>query len=174
MWDLQEDFGFRLGNWNQAYQWDTLASAEVEEPSQLKPGDLVFYAADYTNTKAKAQKFRMVHVEVWLGGDTGEATLGARWKRGKVSEFGSYKFASSSWSGVEYHFCSIDPWLSGECVPKNSHMWRMRSLDWMRNDKSVFSAAEDQGEEEPAEDADADDEDGDEGAAASDAAAGDA
>ncbi|KAA0172707.1 hypothetical protein FNF27_05807 [Cafeteria roenbergensis] len=141
MWDLQEDFGFRLGGWNQAYQWDTLADAEVSDPSQLKPGDLVFYAGDYTRPSAKQQKFRMVHVEVWLGGETGEATLGARWKKGKVSEFPSYKFESSSWGNVEMHFCSLEPWLRGECMPKHTHMWRMRSFEWMRNEKSVFSDA---------------------------------
>jgi hypothetical protein len=150
MWDLQEDFGFRLGPWNQAYQFDTLVDAQVSSPAELRPGDLVFYAGDYTNPKATPQKFRMVHVEVFLGG---ESTIGARWKKGKVSVFDSYKFVSTSWTNVEYLFCSIDPWLRGECVPKNNHMWRVRSLDWVGNSKSVFADGD---EEVDVEDADGD------------------
>jgi hypothetical protein len=39
---------------------------------ELKPGDLVFYSATYYNTKLRAQKHDMVHVEVFTGGETGE------------------------------------------------------------------------------------------------------
>ena len=59
-----------MDRWNQAYQFDTLP---VEVPfEELKPGDLVFYSGTYYNTKLKAQKHDMVHVEVFTGGETGE------------------------------------------------------------------------------------------------------
>jgi hypothetical protein len=170
---MQEDLGFRLGSWNQAYQWDTLAESEVTDHTLLEPGDLVFYAGDYTNPKAKRQKHRMVHVEVFLGGESGRGTIGARWKKGVVSLFDDYAFEATSWGNVSFHFCKIDPWLNGECVPKHSHLWRMRSLEWMSNAKSVFSAG-DEPAEEPTEDADADSDDEDaspaSGTAASDEA----
>ena len=61
--DLKEDFGFDIGSWNQAYQFDTLPIAL--EPEQMRPGDLVFIAADYIKENKKPQRHRMVHVEVW-------------------------------------------------------------------------------------------------------------
>lgn len=158
-WDMQEALGFRLGSWNQAYQWDTLANAQVDNHTLLQPGDLVFYAGDYTNPKAKAQKHRMVHVEVFLGGKTGRGTIGARWKKGIVSLFDDFAFKPQSWDNITFHFCKIDPWLNGECLPKHSHLWRMRSLEWMSNARSVFSAAELAQDHELVEDADADSDD---------------
>jgi len=41
VYDLREDFGFTLGPWNQAYQYDTLN--EDLEFHELKPGDLIFW-----------------------------------------------------------------------------------------------------------------------------------
>ena len=47
--DLQEDFGFVIGKWNQCYQMDT---CPVEVPfDQLKPGDLIFYIGKYTSKR---------------------------------------------------------------------------------------------------------------------------
>jgi len=40
--DLQDEFGFRIGRWNQAYMFDTLPKKLSFE--DLKPGDLVFYS----------------------------------------------------------------------------------------------------------------------------------
>jgi hypothetical protein len=39
--DMCEDFGFRIGRWNQAYMLDTLPVVLTE--AELKPGDLIFY-----------------------------------------------------------------------------------------------------------------------------------
>eukprot|EP00820_Chromera_velia_P017224 Cvel_26596.t1-p1 / transcript=Cvel_26596.t1 / gene=Cvel_26596 / organism=Chromera_velia_CCMP2878 / gene_product=hypothetical protein / transcript_product=hypothetical protein / location=Cvel_scaffold3187:14069-19003(+) / protein_length=254 / sequence_SO=supercontig / SO=protein_coding / is_pseudo=false len=70
--DLSDDFGFRVGRWNQAYQFDTLPRALSFE--QMEPGDLVFYSGVYYNSEARKQKHDMVHVEVgrsiddWLEG----------------------------------------------------------------------------------------------------------
>jgi hypothetical protein len=47
--DLREDFGFDVGRWNQAYQYDTLPD-EIEE-KDMKPGDLVFISGTYFNPK---------------------------------------------------------------------------------------------------------------------------
>ena len=77
IYDLREDFGFKLDRWNQAYQFDTLP---VDIPfEEMKPGDLVFYSAIYFNKKSRAQKHNMVHVEVFTGGETGTQSIGARW-----------------------------------------------------------------------------------------------
>ena len=49
MLDLQDDFGFLIAKWNQAYQLDT---CPIEVPfEELKPGDLVFYIGNYTSKR---------------------------------------------------------------------------------------------------------------------------
>ena len=48
--DLQADFGFEFGPWNQAYQYDTLPIT-IESKDDMQPGDLVFIAATYFNPK---------------------------------------------------------------------------------------------------------------------------
>ena len=62
--DLRIEFGFALGRGNQAYQFDTLPI--VLEQSELRPGDLIFYSADYYKPM-HVQKHDMVHVEVFVG-----------------------------------------------------------------------------------------------------------
>ena len=57
----------------------------------------------------------MVHVEIFLGGPTGEQSIGARWHNGVVSVFDSYKFVSKSYYDMKYYFKSIDTWLQGLC-----------------------------------------------------------
>ena len=95
--DLEAEFGFRVGKWNQAYQYETLgggggekASERSEKPwregpelsfAEMKPGDLVFVEGTYFNKAKKPQRHRMVHVEVFIGGETGLATVGSRWAR---------------------------------------------------------------------------------------------
>lgn len=71
--DLQEEFGFVIGKWNQAYQMDTLPIVLTE--SELKPGDLIFYEGTYNSERSKKQKHNNVHVEIFLGGETGESVL---------------------------------------------------------------------------------------------------
>ena len=118
--DNQEAFGFLIGRWNQSYQLDTLPIA-VESIADLRPGDLIFYEGIYTSPRSKPQKHNMVHVEIFLGG---ESTLGARLKRGVISIFPSYKFESASWTLVKVHFRSIDTWLNGQCVSHcTEHPW---------------------------------------------------
>ena len=54
VYDLREDFGFKLDRWNQAYQYDTLPIDLTFE--QLQPGDLIFYSGIYFNPKSRQQK----------------------------------------------------------------------------------------------------------------------
>eukprot|EP00002_Diphylleia_rotans_P037750 TRINITY_DN8472_c0_g1_i2.p1 TRINITY_DN8472_c0_g1~~TRINITY_DN8472_c0_g1_i2.p1 ORF type:complete len:234 (+),score=42.42 TRINITY_DN8472_c0_g1_i2:55-756(+) len=112
--DLQQEFGFRIAHWNQAYQFDTLP-IRYESHTQLTPGDLIFVSGRYFNPKIKAQIHDMVHVEVFIGGKTGEQTIGARLQKGVVQVFDSYRFSSSNYGDMKYHFCSIETWLDGVC-----------------------------------------------------------
>ncbi|KAL8198397.1 UNVERIFIED_CONTAM: hypothetical protein K2H54_009127 [Gekko kuhli] len=111
--DLTEEFGFCIGPGNQAYQYDTLPITLPSE-EHLKPGDLVFISGTYFDTQRTRQAHDIVHVEIWLG--EGECSLGARWKEGKVQVFDSYKFVSTTYGGMKYHFKSIETWLQGICV----------------------------------------------------------
>lgn len=61
----------------------------------------------------KKQKHDMTHVEVWAG--DGPKTIGARWHRGKVQVFDSYRFEAKSYHSPTYHLKSIDTWLKGIC-----------------------------------------------------------
>ena len=81
----------------------------------MKPGDLVFYSATYYNTKLRAQKHDQVHVEIFTGGETGEQSIGARWQKGVVQYFDSFKFESKSYYNIKFHFRSIETWLDGVC-----------------------------------------------------------
>ena len=143
--DLQEDFGFVIGKWNQCYQMDTLP-IKLESHSELKPGDLIFYEGIYNSNRSKPQKHNNVHVEVFLGGETGEATIGSRYHKGVVSIFPSYKFKSTTWDLVQYHFRSIDTWLNGECRSYcDEHQWLSDSLAIMAaaGKRSIFNDDED-------------------------------
>ena len=138
MRDLEEDFGFSIGRWNQAYQYDTLP-IDLEF-GNMKPGDLVFYSATYYDSKKKRQLHDMVHVEIFLGGETGEATVGSRWFKGRVQVFDSYKFTSTNYYNIKHHFKSIDTWLRGICRSHcPEHPWRDdRKNQWVPNN-SIFA-----------------------------------
>lgn len=128
--DLQEEFGFVIGRWNQAYQMDTLPIVYTDV-TEMKSGDLIFYEGIYTNKagRSKPQKHNNVHVEIFLPGETGEGTIGSRFQRGNVSIFPSYKFKSTSWDLVKYHFRSLDTWLEGICISHcPEHPWNAESL----------------------------------------------
>jgi hypothetical protein len=74
--DLKEEFGFIIGKWNQAYQMDTLPIVLTEQ--ELKPGDLIFYEGLYNSKRSKPQKHNNVHVEIYLGGETGAFVFSSR------------------------------------------------------------------------------------------------
>jgi hypothetical protein len=72
----------------------------------------------------------------------GEATIGSRYHRGKVSIFPSYKFKSTTWDLVQYHFRSLDTWLDGvckSCCPE--HAWQSDALSHVdvAGKRSIFS-----------------------------------
>lgn len=123
MLDLKDEFGFCIGRWNQAYQYDMLpAEIPFEE---MQPGDLIFYSATFYDSKMKKQIHNMVHVEIFLGGETGEQTIGSRWQEGRVQLFDSYKFISKRYYDVVHHYKSIESWLRGICVSHcTQHSWR--------------------------------------------------
>ena len=114
IWDLREDFGFSLLPFNQNYQYETLP---VEVPyDQLKPGDLIFYEGTYfPHFKARKQHHSLVHVEIFIGGETGEQSIGARWGKGVVELHQSYKFVSMNYHSVKHYYRSLDTWLDGVC-----------------------------------------------------------
>lgn len=130
-----------MDRWNQAYQFDTLPKDVTLE--EMKPGDLIFYSGTYYNTKLKAQKHDMVHVEVFTGGETGEQSIGARWQRGVVKYFDSFKFESKAYHSIKYHYKSIDPWLEGICKSHCSeHKWSSANLQWAPGKNSIFALEE--------------------------------
>mmetsp|Transcript_55578 Transcript_55578/g.88173 ORF Transcript_55578/g.88173 Transcript_55578/m.88173 type:complete len:668 (-) Transcript_55578:107-2110(-) len=119
--DLQENFGFSIGRWNQAYQLETLPVEVCFD--ELKPGDLIFVEGVYYDEKKKPQRHNIVHVEVFIGGDTGEATIGSRWSKsdpanGKVRGVQihpSYKYVSKNYEIKRFIFRSLETWLNGIC-----------------------------------------------------------
>ena len=57
----------------------------------------------------------MVHVEIFIGGPTGEQSIGARFFKSVVKLWDSYKFESTSYYDIKFHFRSLDTWLEGTC-----------------------------------------------------------
>ncbi|KAL4441343.1 hypothetical protein ABPG74_013638 [Tetrahymena malaccensis] len=138
VYDLREDFGFTLGRWNQAYQFDVCPKEVKFE--EMKPGDLIFYSATYYNEKLKPFPHKMVHVEVFTGGETGEQTIGARWQKGFVQYHDSYKFVSKNYYDIQFYYRSLDPWLDGICQSCcKEHPWRDDRDLWVPDKFSVFS-----------------------------------
>jgi hypothetical protein len=146
VWDLKEDFGFDLGRYNQGYQFDTLPVILKEE--EMKPGDLIFYTGTYYDKKYKKQPHDLVHVEIFIGGETGVQSIAARYYKSVVQIFDSYKFSSTTYYDIQYHYRSIDTWLNGEL--KNhcqQHKWSREAV-WKTDKYSVFSSAEEMEEAE--------------------------
>lgn len=152
--DLADDFGFVLGRGNQAYQFDTLPERK-DSIEDLKPGDLVFYQSTFVEGAGmKPQKHDMVHVEVFVGGETGEETIGSlphtcwRTNNGEggvcgVQRFPSYKCeATRKWKLDKYWFCSIDTWLKGQCQSCcTEHDWKEAMLTEKGCGRSLFDLA---------------------------------
>eukprot|EP00828_Plagiopyla_frontata_P032251 TRINITY_DN42073_c0_g1_i1.p1 TRINITY_DN42073_c0_g1~~TRINITY_DN42073_c0_g1_i1.p1 ORF type:complete len:150 (-),score=26.31 TRINITY_DN42073_c0_g1_i1:102-551(-) len=93
VYDLKDDFGFTLANYNQAYQFDTLPKTLKKE--EMQPGDLRFYSAIYFDAEKKPHAHNLTHVEIYLGGNSGEESIAARYRKGVVQIFESYKFSST-------------------------------------------------------------------------------
>jgi len=122
--DLQRHFGFALGGWNQAYQFDTLP-IKVDSVDQLEPGDLIFVSGIYFDEKRKPKPHNMTHVEMYFpcGADLCE-TIGSRHKKGCVQVHRDFRFESQTYHSMQYHFRKIDTWLEGVCQSICSeHRW---------------------------------------------------
>ena len=63
----------------------------------------------------KKQRHDMTHVEIFIGGPTGEQSIGARWTKGVAKLFDSYKFESTSYYDIKFYYRSLNTWLSGIC-----------------------------------------------------------
>ena len=119
--DLKEDFGFEVGPWNQSYLFDTLPQDIAE--CDLKPGDLIFWQAEYDDASKKPSRHNLVHVEIFTGkGTTGQGTIGSRYEGPQVDWPGVYAFDSYiTFSGHNAHshvrlYRSIESWLEGICI----------------------------------------------------------
>ena len=147
---LKDDFGFSLGRWNQAYQYDILPD-EISF-DEMQPGDLIFYSGIfYPDKNMKPQIHNMTHVEIYLG--EGEKTIGSRDSDGTVDIFDTFQFMSEKYYNIKYHFKSIDTWLKG--IHKSfcpEHKWHEADFKLLDKDKlNKFSAFYDQFEQEEAE-----------------------
>ena len=56
-----------------------------------------------------------------------------------VQFFDSYKFVSTSYHSMQYHFKSIDTWLEGICKSHcKEHAWSSTNLQWAPGKNSIF------------------------------------
>ena len=81
------------------------------EEQNAKPGDLIFYSATYNDKRLKPFPHSMVHVEIYMGEGK---SIGSRWQKGVIQIFDSYKFESTLYHSIKYHFRSLDAWLEGK------------------------------------------------------------
>ena len=117
---------------------------------QLKPGDLIFYSGKYLDKRCIRQKHDIVHVEIFVGGETGEESIGSRWFNGVVSPFKTFKFKSTMYNEIKHHFKSIDPWLQGICKTYcTEHLWNDQDINWCPSKHSVFSEGSYEDEADP-------------------------
>mmetsp|Transcript_15247 Transcript_15247/g.25137 ORF Transcript_15247/g.25137 Transcript_15247/m.25137 type:complete len:237 (+) Transcript_15247:462-1172(+) len=94
------------------------------ELGDLSPGDLIFLTGTYHDPNRKKQPHNLVHVEIFLGGRTGQCTIASRLVAGTVQEYDTFKYESKSYGNVVYHYRSIDPWIQGICESScTQHPW---------------------------------------------------
>ena len=154
--DLKEEFGFKVGTWNQSYQFDTLP-LELSGPSEMKPGDLVFWSATYNDPTRARRTHDLVHVEIFVGGETGEATIGSRSTDPEsaqaVAHHATYRSYAANCTASHDHkifFRSIDTWLDGVCVSHcKACAWAEPRLAGTSTSKkySLFRGAEEEADE---------------------------
>ncbi|CAD7947072.1 unnamed protein product [Amoebophrya sp. A25] len=143
--DLESEWGWKLGRWNQTYQY-ALCSKQVEE-KDMKPGDLIFYEATYHDHWRKAQHWNITHIEVYLG--PGKQTIGSRWKQHvafhDTYELGTDDFPSKLWKVHKFHFMSLEPWLESFTLPEFTIAEAYEKFPVMpppSNHKSIFFVPE--------------------------------
>ena len=123
--DLQQHFGFVLGGWNQAYQFDTLP-IKVESVQELEPGDLIFISGIYFDERRKPKPHNITHVEMYFPCGPGRCeTIGSRHRKGCVQVHKDFRFESKTYHSMQYHFRKIDTWLEGQCQSTcPEHRWK--------------------------------------------------
>jgi len=100
----------------------------------------------------------MVHVEIFLGGESGEESIAARKKKGVVTIFNSFKFKSKGYHNIVWHYRSLDTWLNGICNSFcNIHDWHRGLKEDVNASKYSLFALE---KEEKGDDSDEEGEDG--------------
>mmetsp|Transcript_115749 Transcript_115749/g.248735 ORF Transcript_115749/g.248735 Transcript_115749/m.248735 type:complete len:86 (+) Transcript_115749:533-790(+) len=72
----------------------------------------------------------------------GEQSIGARWQKGVIQLFDTYKFKTTSYDIHKYYYKSLNPWLRGQCVSHcKEHPWvRMDNVKKSKN--SIFYIGE--------------------------------
>eukprot|EP00798_Chlamydomonas_sp_ICE-L_P029818 gene29818-12731_t len=93
---------------------------------KLQPGDLVFYSGVYVNPKSKPHPSKMTHVEIFVGGDSGEATIGS----GALAGEESLLQLQPNVDAADMFYCRIDTWLQGACVPEHPDLWKSKAERW--------------------------------------------
>lgn len=98
--------------------FDTLPS-KVNDWEQLKPGDMVFYEAEYTKPNMRSQRFGMVHVQIYTGGKTGEESQetfnGVTFARMECLNLSWSIPKLATWLGFEPFGSGIGSWLVSRC-----------------------------------------------------------
>ena len=119
------------------------------QPEALQPGDLIFWSATYNDPAKKPRKHNLVHVEVFIGGESGEATIGSRstdpqsFKGVAVHEsYRSYAANCTASHSFQLFFRSIDTWLDGICVSHCKECtWAERPGMHINKKYSLFAGA---------------------------------
>lgn len=140
-------FGFRLDTCNQGVMFEMLFDQKIEL-DEMKPGDLIFYSADYKDETKEPKRNGIVHVEIFLGHPSWESeqerSVGSRcsgWRYSDEAEsvthsaqtsgvqiYRSFRNYSSRWKTgtLNYHYCSIETWLAGSAqLPEDVRQFMM-------------------------------------------------
>jgi len=58
-----------------------------------------------------------------------------------VQYFDSFKFTSTAYHSIEFHYRSIDTWLEGVCRSWcQTHEWKNWKLFWVPDKRSIFNS----------------------------------
>mmetsp|Transcript_105738 Transcript_105738/g.299095 ORF Transcript_105738/g.299095 Transcript_105738/m.299095 type:complete len:166 (+) Transcript_105738:2-499(+) len=118
---LRKDFGFLLPTKCSLAECYRALPVKLQ-PTELQSGDLIFYEGTWNERGASRKKY-LVHVEIFLGGETGTASISSLARashprtqgRDGVQIYDDYRVASTSeWTQVGLHFRSLASWLGAD------------------------------------------------------------
>jgi hypothetical protein len=126
--------------------FETLKSGCILSERSLRPGDLIFYKAQYKDKTKPSKRNGIVHVEIYLGQGRSIGSRSNGWSfedtnretqegpaLSGVKVYPSYKHISRRWlPKVEYHFRSIDPWIAGQSGLPSDVKLRMDTMGFTR------------------------------------------